>query len=169
MYYFTADEHYGHEAIMMYCDRPYKDVESMNKSLIQNHNAVVGVNDITIHAGDFCWYKRREQAQKIIRQLNGNHVFLRGSHDHWMPDSYKAVWSRMIDGHYVMVCHYAMRVWARSHYNSWMLYGHSHGQLEPRGKQHDIGVDNNMYYPVSFDRICEIMKDREDNFNLVRK
>ena len=31
----------------------------------------------------------------------------------------------------VVLCHYAMRVWDRSHYGSWHLYGHSHGNLPP--------------------------------------
>jgi calcineurin-like phosphoesterase family protein len=62
-----------------------------------------------------------------------------------------------------------MRVWPRSHYNSWQLYGHSHGRLEPVGKQWDVGVDNNNFYPVSFDQLVEIMKNRPDNFNLVKK
>jgi calcineurin-like phosphoesterase family protein len=62
---------------------------------------------------------------------------------------------------------YAMRVWPRSHYNSWQLFGHSHGKLEPKGKQHDIGVDNNKYSPVSFPEIRNIMASQPDNFNLV--
>jgi calcineurin-like phosphoesterase family protein len=52
--------------------------------------------------------------------------------------------------------------------NSWQLYGHSHGKLAPIGKQWDIGVDNNNFYPVSFNKICEIMVDRPDNPNFVK-
>jgi calcineurin-like phosphoesterase family protein len=58
-----------------------------------------------------------------------------------------------------------MAAWPRSHYNSWQLFGHSHGKRWTQGKQHDVGVDNNNYYPVSFDRIVEIMKERPDNPN----
>jgi calcineurin-like phosphoesterase family protein len=67
------------------------------------------------------------------------------------------------------VCHYAMRTWARSHYNSYQLHGHSHGRLEPIGKQWDIGVDNNDFYPVSLDGIAEIMSKRPDNPNFIGK
>jgi calcineurin-like phosphoesterase family protein len=52
--------------------------------------------------------------------------------------------------------------------NSWQLYGHSHGKLPPIGKQWDIGVDNNNFYPVSFNKICEIMVARPDNPNFVK-
>ena len=36
-------------------------------------------------------------------------------------------------------------------------------------KTRDVGVDNNNFYPVSFDQLVEIMKNRPDNFNLVKK
>jgi calcineurin-like phosphoesterase family protein len=75
----------------------------------------------------------------------------------------------MVEGQYVVACHYAMRVWPRSHYNSYLCYGHSHGQLAPQGKQWDVGVDNNDFYPVSFQKLKVIMENQPDNFNLVRK
>jgi calcineurin-like phosphoesterase family protein len=79
-----------------------------------------------------------------------------------------AIWEKEIKGFYVVVCHFAMRVWPRSHFNSWQLYGHSHGKLPPIGKQWDIGVDNNDFYPVSFNKICEIIADRPDNPNFAK-
>ena len=69
----------------------------------------------------------------------------------------------------IVLCHYAMRVWDGSHYNSWMLYAHSHGKLESQGKSFDVGVDCWNYVPVSFDQVVEKMKTLPDNFNLVKK
>lgn len=166
MYYFTADEHFNHTNIIKYCNRPFSSVEEMNNEIIRRFNSVVGVNDITIHAGDFCW-GNKGVAINFTKQLAGNHIFLKGCHDHWLPDSVKYIWRKKIDGQFVVVCHYAMRTWWTSHYNSWQLYGHSHGRLDPVGKQWDIGVDNNSFYPVSWDQIKMIMKDRPDNFNYV--
>ena len=34
---------------------------------------------------------------------------------------------------------------------------------------YNIGVDNNNFYPVSFDELVEIMKNQPDNFNLIKK
>lgn len=168
-YYFTADEHYGHTNIIKYCKRPFSSIEEMNSTLIINFNSVVGKNDLTIHAGDFCWYNKQEDVIKLTSQLNGNHIFLKGSHDHWLPNSAKYMWRKMIEGHLVVVCHYAMRVWERSHYNSWQLFGHSHGMLTPEGKQMDIGVDTNNFYPYSFEQIKKIMESKPDNFNYIKK
>lgn len=171
MIWFTADEHYGHENIIRYCERPYDSVEDMDEALIANHNSRVGQHDTTIHAGDFTLLKNRKLVwQKYIDRLKGNHVFLRGSHDYWQRGlkGFDQIWEKKIGKHYVVVCHYAMRTWARSHYNSWQLYGHSHGKLNPVGKQHDIGVDSNIYFPVSMDQIIQIMRDRPDNPNLIK-
>jgi calcineurin-like phosphoesterase family protein len=58
-----------------------------------------------------------------------------------------------------------MRVWNLSHFNAWQLYGHSHGTLEPRGKQYDVGVDSNAFKPVSFTYLKKIMEDAGNNEN----
>jgi calcineurin-like phosphoesterase family protein len=137
-FFFTADEHYGHTNIIKFCDRPFASIEEMDAEIIKRHNELVGSQDVVIHAGDFTLTKK-PFAENYIRRLNGTHIF-----------------------------HFAMRVWPRSHFNSWQLYGHSHGKLPPIGKQWDIGVDNSDFYPVSFNKICEIMADRPDNSNFVK-
>lgn len=166
MYFFTADEHYGHRNIIEYCNRPFESVEDMDKWLIENHNSIVKPDDVVVHAGDFT-LKGMAEAMLYRDRLNGNHIFLRGSHDRWTNDFTPHIWEKAIEGHYIVVCHYAMRVWPRSHYNSIQLYGHSHGRLQPIGKQWDIGVDNNNFYPVSMKKLKEIMKERPDNPNLI--
>jgi calcineurin-like phosphoesterase family protein len=168
MIFFTADQHYGHKNIITYCNRPFASSWEMDEALIANHNKVVHPKDTVIHAGDFTLSKDRIYITSILRRLNGTHVFLRGSHDKWL-DHAAYIWERSIEGQYVVVCHYAMRTWARSHYNSWQLYGHSHGKLPPIGKQWDIGVDNNNFFPISFSQVKEIMKTREDNPNYLKK
>jgi len=168
MYYFISDEHYGHKNIIKYENRPFETVEEMNKTIISNHNEVVGKNDITVHAGDFT-LGNKKYAASIITQLNGNHIFIEGSHDSWLNGKSKQIWERRIQEHYFVVCHYAMRVWSRSHYNSIQLFGHSHGNLKPIGKQWDLSVENNNYYPLSENQILEIMKNRPDNPNLIKQ
>lgn len=168
MYFFTADEHYGHANIIRYCDRPFGSVEVMDEELIRRHNSVVKSGDAVIHAGDFT-LRDKVFAWNTIARLNGSHFFLVGSHDRWLPKNTPYILENTINGVFMVVCHYAMRTWRKSHYNSIHLYGHSHGRLDPIGKQWDIGVDNNNFYPLSFDDIVDIMKSRPDNPNLIRK
>jgi len=167
--FFTADEHYGHANIIKYCDRPYETVYEMNEDIVQRHNSVVSSNDNVIHAGDFT-LQGRKKAHEYIDRLNGSHIFLRGSHDYWLPNDHQMIWEGNLckDG-FTVICHYCMRTWARSHFNSFHLYGHSHGKLAPIGKSWDIGVDNNNFYPLSVQDVIKIMDDRPDNPNRIRK
>lgn len=169
MYFFTADEHYGHANSIKHNARPFSNVNEMNEELVCRHNEVVNQKDVTIHTGDFAWANNVKQAQEIIKRLNGNHIFLRGSHDRWMNKMFHEIWERRIGKIYVVACHYCLRTWPRSHYNSWHVYGHSHGRLEPVGKSWDVGVDNNNFYPVSFDQLAKIMEKRPDNPNLIKR
>jgi calcineurin-like phosphoesterase family protein len=133
-YWFTSDEHYFHKNIIKFCDRPFENVIEMNNVLINNFNSVVQNNDITIHAGDFSLGKEIE-TYNLIKQLNGTHIFLKGSHDRWSKKRKdNQIWEKRINGDTIIVCHYCMRTWSKSHYNSWHLYGHSHGKLKPIGK-----------------------------------
>jgi len=111
MNFFTADEHFGHENIIKYCNRPFRNIGEMDSVLIENFNLTVSKNDVTIHAGDFAWKNEKE----YLKKLNGTHIFLKGSHDHWLPDSAKYIYEGMFDlgseCQFIVVCHYAMRVW----------------------------------------------------------
>ena len=41
MIYFTADTHFFHSNIINLCDRPFKNVDEMNKVLIRNWNSYI--------------------------------------------------------------------------------------------------------------------------------
>ena len=168
MIFFTSDQHYSHHNVIKYCDRPFQNTDAMNHALISNHNEVVTPQDHTVHVGDFT-LKNTPFAQSIIRQLNGSHTFLLGSHDYWMKKKGLQIWEKKVEASYIVACHYALHTWPRSHFNSWHVFGHSHGNLDLPGKRYDVGVDNNAFYPVSYSSLKEIMAGKGDNFNLVKK
>jgi len=166
MYFFTGDEHIDHKNVIRYCNRPFNDLDEMEKVLVNNHNSVVKANDIVIHAGDLT-LGRKEVAVRYIKQLNGKHVFLKGCHDRWLSGKALQIWSKMVDSQFVVVCHWAMKTWARKHYGSVQLFAHSHGNLiltpEEAMCQYDIGVDNNSYTPVSFEQIMGILNGKKED------
>jgi len=174
-YFFTSDEHLGHANVIRFNNRPFSSVEEMDEELIRRFNEKVSntFNNITIHCGDFSFNRDYNNTmKKYIERLNGQHVFLRGSHDYWMRKvsrKFNEIWEKNINGVYVVSCHYSLRTWPRSHYGSWHVFGHSHGNLQPFGKSMDVGVDTNNYQPYSFEELKAIMDTLEDNFNLIRK
>lgn len=161
MIWFTSDQHFGHANIIKYCARPFSSVEEMDETIIRNFNYRVSKGDVVYHLGDFIFGDRGP----YLKRMNGTHVFIRGNHDN---KKYKDPYIReiKIEGQHIVLCHYAMRVWNRSHHGSWNLYGHSHGTLVPQRLQMDVGVDSNGYYPISFDWIKELLQYEkpENNF-----
>lgn len=165
-YWFTADTHFGHANIIKYCNRPFKDSVEMNETIIENWNKVVGKQDLVFHLGDFCFAKEDGVFDLYLKRLNGLIVFIKGNHDRtaWRNrhkfyaahDSYHEV---EIGGQDITLCHYAMRVWNKSHHGAWHLYGHSHGSLpdDPNALSFDCGVDCHNYTPINFDEVAAIM------------
>lgn len=78
--WFTADTHIGHRNIIKYCQRPFSDVEDMNKTLISNWNKVVGINDYVFHLGDFSVGGAAEWTS-LLDSLNGRIFLVLGNHD----------------------------------------------------------------------------------------
>ena len=162
MWFFTGDQHYFHSAIIKYTNRPFESVEDMNEELVERFNSKVSKEDITVHAGDFS-FGTKQQTTEIIKQLNGNHIFIRGCHDHWMSTG-KYLWQKKIDDCYVVACHYPMRSWPRSFHGSIQLHAHVHGRLLPLPNQLDVGVDCWDYYPVSFDEVIKNILKKENYY-----
>ena len=169
--WFTADTHFGHENVIQYCQRPFASATEMDEQLIENWNNSVESNDIIYHLGDFTLF-RKEPAEVYFQRLYGRIHIIPGGHDHrWLGrqtyhsrsnhpvlilpplHTIKVSTSEVDKPQLIVLCHYSLRVWDRSHYGSWHLYGHSHGNLAALGNSLDVGVDCWDYRPISLETI----------------
>lgn len=163
--YFTADTHFGHDRIRDYCSRPFSSVGEMDNVIIGRWNETVKPKDILYHLGDFC-LGNQEMAFSYFRRLNGQIYVIPGGHDkRWVrpnlcytgPNCIVRVlpplYTITLDEQVIVLCHFAMRTWDRSHYGSIHCHGHSHGRLPPWPNSLDVGVDSWDFYPVSFDKV----------------
>jgi calcineurin-like phosphoesterase family protein len=168
-YWFTGDTHFGHANIIKYCNRPFKDVVEMNETIISNWNKVVEKDDLVYHLGDFCFGRNDFEFDAYFKRLNGLIVFIKGNHDRlaWKnrgkfyaySDSYREI---KVNEQNITLCHYAMRVFNKSHHGAWHLYGHSHGSLpdDPNSLSFDCGVDCHNFTPINFEQVKEIMSKK---------
>jgi calcineurin-like phosphoesterase family protein len=151
MIWFTADTHFNHDNILRYCNRPFDTVEEMDEKIISNWNSIVSEDDTIYHLGDFCF----GNTNKYLSRLRGNIIRLKGSHDKDIQQPYMIVIEpEGLKDEYgnqrtIVLCHYALRVWEKSHYASYHLFGHSHGKLPPMGLSFDVGIDSNNFFPYS--------------------
>lgn len=136
--FYISDTHFGHDNIIKYDKRPFKDVDEMNSEMIRRWNAVVGPDDIVYILGDFCW-KKQSEWYDIVKQLAGNKVLIRGNHDlKQMPGGLLKYFQDVKDiktvhdgSHDVIMCHYPLMFYPHAYQpNMIMLCGHVHNTRE---------------------------------------
>jgi calcineurin-like phosphoesterase family protein len=166
-FFFTGDEHYGHENIIRLCHRPFKDVKEMNETLIARFNQVVPDHEssLTIHLGDIFYKLLPAEAVNILQSLHGRHVLILGNHDGLVeqtPYLKSLFWGvdkmhEMFDysGNRIVLCHYPLESWNHSlSKRSWHLHGHIHSKNENRRPQRlDVGVDGHDFRPWTMEEI----------------
>lgn len=175
MDWFTADTHAYHANIIRYSERPFANVDSMNEALASAINSCVRHGDRLFHLGDFAY-----RNHKTFRDMLdcANITFIWGNHDKELKKN-RPLTAKLFNGCYdildykigdqsIVMCHYAMRVWNKSHHGAWHLYGHSHGSLpdDPNSLSIDVGVDTDLYGhtrfdPYSLDELADIMKQKK--------
>lgn len=166
--YFSADPHYFHPKIILYEQRPFKNVEEMNEVFIENHNRKVPKNGHIYYVGDFS-FGTPEQTCKLLDRLNGKKYMVLGNHDkvikknqevrskfEWVKDYYMLRHNELK----IVLFHYPIAVWDCKHHGSIHLYGHVHSNkdnhhplLVELGNAYNVGVDVNNYEPVSLEEV----------------
>lgn len=189
--FFTSDIHFFHRNIIDYCDRPFRteggapDIDAMEAGLIENWNKKVPRDGIVFIVGDLAMggKKRADDLARILRQLNGRKFLVPGNHDDYLFHSEACLKELEIltplcelripdpdtkrGRQRVVLCHYAMKVWNRSHNGNWHLYGHSHHTMPPdyNIKAFDVGIDGKgyEYAPLSYSDVKNLMEMHGQN------
>lgn len=173
--WFTSDHHFGHKNIIEFSKRPFASVEEMNVEMVKRWNEKIAPDDIVYHLGDFALMSPGKVRQ-LREQLNGKIHLITGNHEssalacadcfEWIKDYFELTVEDE-DAHkgqrFIVLFHYAMRVWNASHYGTWHLYGHSHGDLpdDEKALSFDVGVDCHDFYPLSYQDVKNIMTKKK--------
>lgn len=166
--WFTSDTHWGHTNIIKYDNRPFASVYEHDEALITNWNAVVNPGDVVYHLGDVAWHRNVIDVECLLRKLHGTKILIQGNHDEKTVTKAKG-WAKVcyyheitVNGQKIVLFHYRMVVWNRSHHGSWALHGHSHGTLPvtTTAKTFDVGTMCWNYRPICFDEVAKEMDKR---------
>lgn len=177
--FFTSDTHFYHKNILKYCNRPFDSLEEMNEQLISNWNSVVSKDSTIFHLGDFA-FCGITKLREIASRLNGNIVLIKGNHDFQfktkqLEEVFGEVFQQLyisIDNVKIYLNHFPYLCFHGMYDNEKcvQLHGHVHSSLnsdslenkrylsQKTSNQYDVGVDNNDYKPISWNKIKEINK-----------
>ena len=167
---YTSDLHFGHENVIRFDDRPFSDIEEMDRTLIELWNARVRNEDTVYIVGDFC-YRNKRPAAWYLKQLKGRKILIFGNHDIGLMKDPEALsffeeTDKMMhvsdQGEQICLCHYPLAEWNKYHRGSWHIYGHIHNRREDtyyfmRNRDHALnaGCMINGYMPVSFRELVQ--------------
>ncbi len=172
MIYFTADTHFFHSNIIRLANRPFPNLDSMHRTLIQYWNASVRPGDEIYILGDFMFQGSGADARQLLQKLNGTKYLIRGNHDKflddgdfdvsafaWVKDYYALNYKKLK----FVLFHYPILEWQGYFGDAIHLYGHVHNSGEnPEqaerlrvlgNRAYHVGVDENNFCPVSIEEI----------------
>ena len=169
MIYFTSDLHLGHNNIIKYTNRPFKDYEEMDNILIKNWNNVISDKDDVYILGDISM-NSPEVVDRYLQRMSGRKYLIKGNHDYF-AEKYKGNQLMWIKDYYelkvnkqniLVLSHYPFSEWNRSYHGSIHLHGHQHNhsdynlnQRKNNKNRYDVGVDANDFKPISLDKILK--------------
>lgn len=160
--WFVSDNHFQHQNIIKFANRPFSDVIEMNSVMIDNHNKLIKQNDIVYCLGDFSFCN----PMQFLKCLNGKWHLIRGNHDHKRAINYfesvKDVYGLTVGKNYFWLSHFPHYSWNKSFHGSFHLFGHVHSKFSGIGKSMDVGVDTNNFYPYHIDEVIEILSKKEN-------
>lgn len=155
--FITSDQHFGHDNIIIYCNRPFNNSYDMDDIMILKWNETVSKDDIVIHLGDFALLSKTGCMLSTLRDmLNGTIIIIKGSHDVSKKKLAEAGFivgsNPMYIGKYIL-SHVPL---ADAEIPKGMIniHGHIH-EKATRGERINICVEHTNYYPVN---IKDIMK-----------
>jgi calcineurin-like phosphoesterase family protein len=92
--FLVSDTHFGHAGVCQFTHedtgvkiRPWTDPDEMDEAMVEAWNERVKPTDKVYHLGDVVINRK---ALGIMRRLNGDKVLIRGNHDIFKDDDYRA-------------------------------------------------------------------------------
>lgn len=134
MNYYISDMHFGHKNVLGFDNRPFQDIEEMDRTLIELWNACVQPKDNVYIVGDLC-YRNEQSEEWYLEKLKGHKYLIIGNHDGKLLKNEKAMaYFESVDkmmhikdnGKQICLCHFPIAEWNGFYKGHWHIYGHIH-------------------------------------------
>ena len=156
----VSDLHFDHENIIRFCNRPFRSVREMNRTLVDNWNRTVGDGDRVYYMGDLTYGRGRRPIDFWLSKLNGEIRFIRGNHDTDIITRAEVIKDRFLiryRGHDFLLMHDPYRP---LHYDGWIIHGDKHNNspeeyphINNRNKTINVCAEFTGYTPMNLDEI----------------
>lgn len=191
-WYFTSDLHLSHQSLMRgFRGTKFKSTEEHNKVITNNLLSIPRGSNLAI-LGDLFWKFSSKQAEEFFTNFKkaGISIYIiYGNHDKLSWFKYSIIRSQgykkemSVEGQSISLNHYNEVVWNKSHYDSWLLYGHEHfedatwmtAKKLPKdnmlyyGKKLNVNIELHDFKPWSFAEVKEYMDKRPHNWDFINK
>lgn len=166
----TSDWHLGENRFdLMF--RPFKTTDEHNNTIINNHNSVVGKDDIVYVVGDAV-YQKEPMYLSLVSKMNGRKILVRGNHDNVFTDEQLSPYFEKIipDGDGIDLTIDNIECWL-THYpttgrkDKFNIVGHVHSIFKFQLNMINVGVDVNHFYPVNLNKIPFFYKTIKDHYD----
>ena len=183
MIYYISDTHFKDQAIFDKCKRPFKSLQNMEETIINNWNKKVNDDDIVYVLGDLV-KDDDVSAIQIFKKLKGHKHLIVGNHDHQLLEDIKASslfeTIKFIDlildnNRKVCICHYPLMDWMEFNRQGILIYGHIHNKTAKNGNAYKLikefyrnlpayncGVDVCGFEPRTLNELIELKEANKD-------
>ena len=164
--FFIADTHFGHEKIIQYENRPFRNVAEMDRAIIENWNSAVSKQDRVFLLGDV-GFGTMEYITSCVKQLNGRKILVMGNHDlgRNITKWYEAGFDEVSKYPIILNDFFVLSHQPPTYFNAatpyFYIYGHVHGTPAYRTITQNtacVSIERWDYTPVELQRIIDLSK-----------
>lgn len=161
--FFISDLHLDHSNIIKFTNRPFKNAEQMNETIVNNWNNAVTEKDTVYFLGDMAFGKGSRKASYWLKKLNGKIVFIEGNHEEVgnvksYPPAYNVI-LKYKKKKFLLIHDPALKP---KNWNEWIIHGHKHNNdlenyplINRKNKTINVSAELLDYKPIEIEKIIE--------------
>jgi len=157
--YIWSDLHLGHDNVINYCNRPFKNSEEMDNLLLENWRNTVRKSDTIINLGDVIigghGKYNKDNLTKLINTLPGYKILIMGNHDsshsenYWKDIGFNEVYKYpIIYKEWYILSHEPIFLNNKMPYLN--IHGHIHDKKYDQNCYRNVSVEQTDYKPLDF-------------------